>query len=413
MVRGVTSILLDSDAANAESTAYATIERVLRDTFFLNQFTVSDLTAAEFVRPIGENLVVMTTTSEDTEQSSGTDVKVLIAIATASVSFLLTGVFLFGIYRARQRNLARGGELSPIKARVAHYQAKRRRFFHQLEQAHAHAHDGEQLEPGWMVTDEAGLQHHHHASVTPSITWSVSDLTSDSASIRSSTMSHSTRLERIEEVEEAPSDEYEYDEERGSFTHDDGRDDDLECPSSSPPIRDDDLECPTPAPPTIRDVHNEHLDFIAHWNNLVTAIVSVQQKAATQGSETYLKDVNTKEKEEAATPLRKNRIEEYDATGEDDSGLHGFRFLDESVEEDVHADTYGQQDVAVDIFDISPSSQHENSFFTIIPHSTVPSDGASIDQPQQADHQCDQELQRWYENTLLQLDRSLHQKRLK
>lgn len=361
MVRGVTSILLDDDAASAESTAYATIERVLQDTFFLNQFTASDLKAAEFISPIGENLVVMTTTTEETEQSSSSDGKALIAIATASVSFLLTGVFLFGLYRARERSRARDSALSPIKARVAHYQAKRRRYFSQLE--HAHAHDSQQLEPGWMVTDEACLQdherHHHHVSVAPSITWSVSDLTSDSASIRSSTMSHSTRLERIEEVEEAPSDEYEYDEERGDV-------DDLECSSSSPLTRDHDLECPSSSPPILY-VHNEHLDFIAHWNNLVTDIISVQKKAATVSDETFHKDVNTKEKKvEATTPVRKNRIEDYDATGEDDSTLQGFRYLDESTEEDQ-------------------------------------------DQP---NYQHDQELQRWYENTLLQLDRALHQKRL-
>jgi hypothetical protein len=222
-------------------------------------------------------------------------------------------------------------------------------------------------------------------------------------------MSHSTRLERIEEVEEAPSDEYEYDEERASFTHDD----DLECPSSSLPIHDDDLESPSSAPP-ILNVHNEHLNFIAHWNNLVTAIVSVQQNAVTKGNETCHKDldVETKDKEEVTTPVRKNRIEDYDATGEDDSGLHGFRFLDESVEEDVHADHNGKQDVAVDVFDISPSSQHKTSFVPIIRHSSVPSDGAPTDQ-QQADYQYDPELQHWYENTLLQLDRALHQKRLK
>jgi hypothetical protein len=401
-VRGVTSILLDSDAAKAESTAYATIERVLRDTFFLNQFTVSDLIAAAFVRPLGENLVVLTTTTiEETEESSsGSDGRAVIAIATASVSFLLTGVFLYGLYRSRQRS-RRDSALSPVKARIAHYQAKRRRYFHDLDHH-------QQLEPGWMVTDEACLEHHHDheaVDVAPSITWSVSDLTSESGSIRSSTsMSYAAKLERIVEVEEAPSDE------ERPMTHDDlddGMDEiDLECPSSSP---------------SIRDVQYEHLNFIAHWNHLTSGMEIVSAQEATQGGRTSRNDVKEQEEEKATMPVRKgNRIEDFDATGRscpfleesmeddvdvelvldeqkatttivrknrvedhggtgEDDTLHGCRFLDESMEEDADAnDDSGLLAVdasndssSLSVNDSSSSSHKNSSFFTIIRNSSA------------------------------------------
>lgn len=355
LVRGITSILLDNGAADAESVAYATIQRVLTDTLFLNQFTTTHVLSAEFVRPIQENLILLNEPPLSTNASDGT---AKIAIATASVSCLLTCVFLYGLYRARA--LSRERAQTPVKARVAHLQAKRRRYFQELQQ-------DQQLEPGWMVTDSLQLP-------VPSITWSVSDLTSDSGSIRSS-MSYATKLDRIEE--EVPVDGH--DEENVAIEH----------PSSLPSL----------------DLKHEHLDFIAHWNHHTIDF-------ARGNGETDMEYVD----QDAETPVRKNRIEDFDATAEEDT-LTGCRYLDDSQEDDedvLEVDQSNDTTPTVETFSIvryssvfgDPPMNITAGFFKFVKTEVFDLVAApeSIDQ--------EEGLERWFRNVLLDLHRALHQKRL-
>lgn len=262
VVRGATSVLLDGDVSDAEYMAYKVIERVLTDTDYLRYYTGMSLIRSEFVRPIGENLAILNPTTPASSAASGGTLK--IAIAAAFVSMAVTTIFFYGLYRRRKMDKKTG---TNVKSRLAHYNAKRRRYFQELEDRDASA--------GWMTTDPSQLPE-------PSITWSVSDLTSDSQSIRSS-----LPMERIKE--EGPSDD-EFDEEVSTN------------PSNSP------------ASSGRPNVYQDHVHLIAHWKDTVDELA-------------YNGDCSS---EDDHTPVRHNGLEEYDATCPD---LHGTRFLEDSYED--------------------------------------------------------------------------------
>jgi hypothetical protein len=178
-IRGRSSIFLDEDAVHAEATAYEVIQFVLADTNLLSELTGSNLLYSQFDRPIGENLVILSTS--DGENLGPAESTARIAIAAALVSFAVTVIFLCGMYRKQYFEMDSSRRF--VKGRMAHMHASRHRFFENLPDDHG-------LEPGWMTTNtnvETPL-------APPSVTWSVSDLTSDSQSIRSS-----LPMDRIEE----------------------------------------------------------------------------------------------------------------------------------------------------------------------------------------------------------------------
>ena len=198
IVRGSSSILLEKDAGLAEALAYTAVESVLENTSFLREFTGSALVHSDFVRSIGESLAVLSQSDYDgdEDQPSRSSGAARVAIAAAIVSCVLTAIFLFGVYRKHQKELAL--ERPTVTTRIKHMQAKRRKFFGSLP-------DDYGLEPGWMTTQPEEL---YKPLPSPSITWSVSDLTSDSHSIKSS-----LRMDRIEEEEDADYSAYEEEEE--------------------------------------------------------------------------------------------------------------------------------------------------------------------------------------------------------
>ena len=209
LIRGISSIFLDKDAGLAQEAGYTAIESVLNRTTFLSGLTGFKLVRSAFVSQIGENLVILSGDDEGgpRQDEDSSNLPTIIAIAAALISFILTAVFLYGLYRKHRAELC----AESVKARVAHMQAKRRHYFQTLED------DSHGLEPGWMTTE---------ADIPPplpnsSITWSVSDLTSDSQSIKSS-----LRMDRIEE--EGPFDQ------NDDYDIDNTNNDDQEGPSSSP-----------------------------------------------------------------------------------------------------------------------------------------------------------------------------------
>ncbi|GKY97486.1 hypothetical protein MPSEU_000706900 [Mayamaea pseudoterrestris] len=169
--RGTTSILFDrrTDVDEVEQMAYFVIGGALNEPASLQSQTTMHITRAELLQPIGDNLVILTTDSDENnaEQKSAASSSVVVraALASAAVSFAIT-VGLAYLMCIRRRAAARDksdGKLGMFKLHTKH-----RQFFQEL-------HDEESnngLEPGWMVTDTNVR--------SPSVTWSVSDLTSDS-----------------------------------------------------------------------------------------------------------------------------------------------------------------------------------------------------------------------------------------
>ena len=264
VVRGMTSILLDTSPDGVAEEAYHVMERVLDDMAVLDEFLRSPLLHSEFVRRIGENLVVVQEPDKqgDTEdKKGGIGTVARIAITSATISFLLTGLVLFCLTR-RQKKVE-----EKAKMRMAYYYAKRRKFWSQLQED-----EDQQTYPGLMMTDPAPMQ---------TVTWSVSDLTSESNSIKSvlkmdcieeeheegSNDSRANDLEQPEEAkEEEPSfdDLYEELEPRGSSSH-------LPRPS---------LEIPP---------------FVAHWQD-------DHSELATRGSSTCKNNLSDRVWELAALP---------------------------------------------------------------------------------------------------------------
>lgn len=169
-----------------QSVAYAVIQRVLNDELYVQAFTGTGVVRSEFVREIGETLIYLTTNGQSDNTSDAPNrnhLKIVVAGTVAAIAIVC--LICYGIYRKRKHEKG----LAAVKAHIAHYQAKHRAYFQELQE------EDRRCPEGWMTT--------HHGQFVPamSITWSVSDLTSDSQSIRSS-----LQMERIDE-EEAPSDE--------------------------------------------------------------------------------------------------------------------------------------------------------------------------------------------------------------
>jgi hypothetical protein len=191
VLKGTTSILLDNNSGKVEQLAYFVIGRALNDPTMLESYTTMQITQAELLQPVSDKLVVLTTDSNNGQASfTGTSPVVKAALASAAVSFALTVAIAYFMC-VRRRSVRR--EKADGKSRLFHLQAKHRKFFEELHDEESNAG----LESGWMVTDSS-LR-------SPSITWSVSDLTTDSIddsqSIRSTqSIRSSLPLDRIMEA---------------------------------------------------------------------------------------------------------------------------------------------------------------------------------------------------------------------
>ncbi len=163
---------MDDNAAATEERSVSVIQSLLDDTYLLEQLSGLFFVNSFFVRSLGENLVLFGDEDSENKEHMETDSSDIL-IAAAVISFVVTVICIYGMYRGRQP-ASRFGFLS-VKHAVAHLY-NRRQFFENLE-------DDEEHEPSWMVTSpESAI---YERCPPPSITWSVSDLTSDSRSIRS------------------------------------------------------------------------------------------------------------------------------------------------------------------------------------------------------------------------------------
>jgi hypothetical protein len=193
---------------------YHAIKVGLNNTNFIDQFAPT-VVRSEFLDEIRESLVL----SPDSEDSTGPgSITASVAIAAASVSFVVASIFCYGIMRRDNRNSSephirhknRAYHRSALTIQNPMGIQKHRRHFVRLDGLNESPifHS-----PATFVTTSYSSPRDY----APSITWSVSDITSDSCSIYSSLSKTTSMLERIEEeveVEESfDEDDEDYDEE--------------------------------------------------------------------------------------------------------------------------------------------------------------------------------------------------------
>jgi hypothetical protein len=235
VVTGVTAILLDSQSAFAQGAAYTAIQVGLNDTDFLDQFS-STIYRAQFLVSIRESLEISPDQSDHADASGS--VTATVAVAAASVSFVVASIFCYGLMR--RENSKSSEPRIRHKSRSSRHQRARtignpngiqtmnRRFVRLGED------DSFSADPSvTFVTTTLGSPHHE---LTPSIAWSISDVTSDSMSIRSDSMSMRSGISRtasqLQRIEEEREEEVSYDDE-GDYDDEEDYDDDDEDGSSA------------------------------------------------------------------------------------------------------------------------------------------------------------------------------------
>lgn len=172
-------IYVETEASAVRTSAYDAIKRALSDPSYLRRFA-PDVISAAFVRHIRDTLIVFPSEPEGsgTSKSPATTV----AIAAAVISFVLLSIFAFGMFR-RHKTRREGPPMRNHGMSPATLGIKRVNYFEKLE--------GDDL--------DSILFHVAYDAEDPSFTGSVSDITSDASSIKSSISRPNSPLERIEE----------------------------------------------------------------------------------------------------------------------------------------------------------------------------------------------------------------------
>ena len=212
VVNGVTTILLDKRSAHIQQRVYDAIAVGLEDSNLIQRFA-SGVVRAEFLRSLGESLT--SNPSSDLEDAASVvPVAATIVVAAASVSIILGSMFWYGLMR---RELRQHPDPS-IRYKSRRYAARslmvvvhgigldppriHRRFSRLYDISH-----GSKLEDMNAFENDTDDPGQVYDNPTPSIIWSVSDITSDSGSVQSDTSVTGSRLERIDEEEGDESDE--------------------------------------------------------------------------------------------------------------------------------------------------------------------------------------------------------------
>ena len=241
-----------------EDIVFPLIRSTLLDTFYLRQYVNMHLVGAALNRTIAASQSILvpgndenqTNNDEDSDETSnGPDRStVWIAIGATIVSFTLVSLFLHGLYRYQKK---RQRPDTPTKERFARIQAKRRRYFQELEEDPSYVN-------GWMLTN---VNVDLPGSKPTTVTWSVSDLTSDAESIIGS-----LPLDRIEEEENSK----------------ESIEDDVDLEAAQQMTMSDANYRTTPSSSQMHHhspVQIDHLQFLAQWSEMV-----VQQHPTLDGA---------------------------------------------------------------------------------------------------------------------------------
>lgn len=176
VINGYTVILLDTGVTTAKELAYDAIKAALADEEFISEFAPA-VAAASFLESGRDSFVVSSPSSPATDELQGPPMATTIAIAAASVAFVVMSLFAYGILRRRPLNLPKGLS-SPIGS--GHIGIKPGTYYEGLED------------------EQPSLFHLDINNDSPSNTWSVSDITSE-GSIRSTLSRGTSTLEKIDE----------------------------------------------------------------------------------------------------------------------------------------------------------------------------------------------------------------------
>lgn len=173
--------------------AYEAIESVLSESEFLKQFVANPHERVGFVQIRGKTVSQIAGRGNNATSASK------VAIAAGTVSFLLAAIFLGGIFRKkrREKKARMRKQLEPGKGKRFLLGSAPRKYY-ELDEEQENA-------CGFKVLDLGPGEPYYE---NPSTTWSISDITSESGSILSNLSRTTSKLERIEEVEEeCPTDE--------------------------------------------------------------------------------------------------------------------------------------------------------------------------------------------------------------
>jgi hypothetical protein len=198
---------------------YDLVNATLMDSAFLDSLAPS-VVRAQYIRPISHTLLF--SPESDPVHTTPGAVTATVAIAAASVSFVVASIFCYGLLRReiryhpepsiRHRGRSKNGR--QIVANPKGIRSRQHPFVRLADFPES------LTDPTSFITSTFASTPRESA---PSITWSISDITSDSASARSSLSRRTSNLERIEEEDEESDDEYEtvsedlYDDQSGEF----------------------------------------------------------------------------------------------------------------------------------------------------------------------------------------------------
>ncbi|KAG7360852.1 hypothetical protein IV203_035951 [Nitzschia inconspicua] len=212
LIKGQTNILLDNESNLVRAKAYDAIENGLMDPKLLEGYTDSVVQTSFLSR--GKALLV-----EAGQDNGGSNymspITATIAVAAASVSFVVASVLCYGFMKRDTRNhpepsIRHKGRSLKTSTRTVVSDSiggRARRHFVRLEDLSASpaSYMTASLTPmsaGFDYGNEETEIQGYDENDNPAIAWSVSDITSDSASLRSGVSRSPSMLERIEEEEE-------------------------------------------------------------------------------------------------------------------------------------------------------------------------------------------------------------------
>ena len=222
VVKGETSILLDnnSDATFLTGLALEAIEDGLSDRTFLEGFT-DDIIWAALIYSGHASLVESSDHYGDNgngeDDPNVSPITATVAVAAASVSIVVASIFCYGFMRrppsddpSVRHRYRKSSPRTVMSISNGDMGIPTRRHFVRLEDLSS--------SPTSFIT--ASISPHSESNeynrddfaqedYTPAITWSVSDITSDSASLRSGVSRTPSMLERIEEEVEEEEDGFE------------------------------------------------------------------------------------------------------------------------------------------------------------------------------------------------------------
>lgn len=200
VVHGFTSIRFDGEnAAMVQTIAYDAIEMALNDPHFLEQFVEIPFTRLDFIEPVRESLVLLP------EEATGSNPTSKAAIAAVVVSLVLACIFMAGLLRRHVK-----AKKAIKKKKLTESGTKNRFLLGAPPRKSYYILNDEFKEVNKETTTSSAGIHQVvdiNTPISPTITWSVSDITSESGSIISSISRTTSKLERIEEEHESQSSE--------------------------------------------------------------------------------------------------------------------------------------------------------------------------------------------------------------